>query len=92
MILDNKARRRWFGSVCLLAAFTMLVLGETALKGKLSPTGFVVYWMGCFGFTLLAVIAALFDIRSSRLQGRRAQQQLMRDTLERFERPKNDQD
>ncbi|HMP83965.1 MAG TPA: hypothetical protein PKA41_14800 [Verrucomicrobiota bacterium] len=90
MILEHKTRRRWFGLLCLLAAAAMLIIGEVALKGRLSAAGFLFYWLGCFGFTVLAVIAALIDIRSARLQNRRAQRELMEQTFGNIEPPRRD--
>ena len=81
MILEHKSRRRWFGAACLLAAITMLVAGETVLKKQLSAVGFLLYWMACLGFTVLAIIAALVDVRAVRLQSRSAQKELFDETL-----------
>ncbi|MEW6306416.1 MAG: hypothetical protein AB1705_23365 [Verrucomicrobiota bacterium] len=56
------ARRRWWGAFCLLMAAGMLVWGESILKPHLKGLLFLVYWLGCFGFVLLAILIALFDL------------------------------
>lgn len=77
VILDSKSRRRWFGFLCLLAAIGMLVAGETMLKGLLSALAF----LACFGFTILAIFAALADARALRQETRKQQRALFENTL-----------
>ena len=88
MILNSKLRRRWFGFLCLLAAGGMLVAGETVLKDRLSQVAFILYWLACFGFTVLAIFAALADARALRQESRDQQRALLEDTLARIERGK----
>ena len=83
--MNTKARRRWFGTSCLLAAMAMLVAGETLLKGRLSALGFVAYWLVCFVVTLLAVYAALADARAVRLETQAEQRALFEATLQRIQ-------
>jgi hypothetical protein len=57
-------RRRLFGAVVLGAAILLLILGQTVLKGRLSPVVFVLYWMACFACTGLAILIAFLDARA----------------------------
>jgi hypothetical protein len=88
VIFDYKSRRRWFGALCLLAAVGMLVAGDTVLKDRLSAVGLVLFWLGCFGFVVLAIFTALVDARAARLQGRREQRRLFEEALAKIEREK----
>lgn len=87
---NAKSRRRWFGTLCLLAAGAMLVAGETVLKERLSMLAFVFYWLGCFVFTVLAICAALLDARALRQESRDQQRTLFEDTLGKIERKKRE--
>ncbi len=69
----------------MLAALALLICGETVLKGRLSESGFVVYWLSCFVLTGLAVLSALLDLRSLQNRVRREQRALLETTLERIE-------
>jgi 4-hydroxybenzoate polyprenyltransferase len=89
VILDSKSRRRWFGALCLLAAIGMLVAGETILKERLSQLAFVLYWLSCFGFTVLAIFTALADARALQQEGRDQQRALLESTLGKIERKKS---
>ena len=64
MALDATARRRWLGATALLAALAMVVAGETFLPGHLGPGGFLVFWLVCLGFTMVAIFVAVLDFRS----------------------------
>ena len=77
-----KTLRRTFGAICLLAAIGMLVLGETALAGKLAPVAFLLYWLGCLAFTVLAIVTALADVRALRRETHDEQRQLIDRTLQ----------
>ena len=88
MSLTAKSIRRAFGTFCLLAALAMLVAGETWLKGRLSPAGFLFYWLGCFGFTVLAICAALLDAARVRAECRHQQRALFEEALREVERKK----
>lgn len=88
MSLNAKARRRWFGALCLLTAVGMLVAGETVFKDRLSPVGFLLYWIGCFVVTALAATAALLDATRVRAESRHEQRALFEDTLRRIESEK----
>lgn len=88
MSLNAKARRRWFGTLCLLTAIGMLVAGETVFKGRLSALGFLLYWTGCFGVTGLAALTALRDAASVRAESRQEQRALFEETLRKIEAEK----
>ena len=79
---NSTARRRWFGSVCLLAAIAMLVADEYFFKGRLAGMAFVVYWLVCLVFTLLAIGAAYLDVRALRRATRDEQRALFENTLQ----------
>jgi hypothetical protein len=81
-------RRRWFGGLCLLGAIAMLVLDEIALKGRLSAVGFLCYWLVCLVLTVLAIFAALADLRAVRTESRRVQRDLVMETLRDIEKDK----
>lgn len=85
---NSKARRRWFGALYLLAAIAMLVAGETVLKGRLSALAFVAYWLVCFIATVLAVCAALLDVRAVRLETREEQRALFESTVGKIQEEK----
>jgi hypothetical protein len=88
VILESKSRRRWFGALCLLAAIGMLVAGETVLKDRLSQLAFFLYWFGCLGFTILALLTALADAHVLRQETRHRQRALLENTLEEIESEK----
>lgn len=88
MNFNAKARHRWFGALCLFVAFGMLVAGETGLKGRLSPVGFLLYWTGCFFLTALAAAAALLDAARVRAESRKEQRALFEETLRKIEAEK----
>ena len=54
-------RRRWVGSLAVIGALAMLVVGLTLLAGRMGPLGFVTYWMLCFALVCVALLMALFD-------------------------------
>ena len=66
----------------------MLIAGETVLQNRLSPVGFVVFWLGCMVFTAMAIGAALLDLFRVRTENRDAQRALIEETLQEVEREK----
>ena len=60
----------------------MLVAGETVFDGKLSPTVFLLYWLGCLVFTVLAIVTAVADVRALRREVRDEQRALIDRTLQ----------
>jgi membrane protein implicated in regulation of membrane protease activity len=79
---NAKARRRWFGALCLLAAIAMLAAGETMPGKRLDGVGFVLYWLACFVFAALALLTAILDLRVLRREARDEQRALLENTLE----------
>jgi len=55
----------------------MLIWGQTLLKPLLEGVVFVVYWLACMGFTALAMVTALLDIRAVRRRTRDQQRDLL---------------
>ena len=81
--MSNKAQawRRWFGLVFLAIAFAMLVWGQTVLKPRLDGLAYILYWLGCFVFTVLAMMTALLDIWFIRRKQRQDRKDLVRKTF-----------
>ncbi len=75
-------KRRWLGIALLLVAVLLLGLGETALKGRLAPGIYVLYWTACLFALGLAVLVALFDIRAVARDARREQRELLKKIIE----------
>ena len=88
MSTNARSRRRWFGVVCLLAAASLLILGETLLKGRLTGVTLICYWLGCFVLTALAAGTALVDAARVRSENRAEQRALIESTLQEIEREK----
>ena len=76
MAVTAKTRRRWFGALCLLAAIVMLLAGETTPGKRLDGLGFVIYWLICFAFAVLAMLTAILDARALRREARAEQRAL----------------
>lgn len=89
---SSKRRRRWFGALCLIAAIAMLAGDELALKGRLHPLTSLVYWLVCFLLTILAIFAALADVRALRQKSRDEQRALFEHTLREIERERRAHD
>jgi len=75
------ARRRWFGLFFLFIALGLLIWGQTVLEPHLRGVGFLLYWLVCFIFTILALFTALLDLWIVRHRTRQAQQDLLKKTL-----------
>jgi len=86
MANPGDVRRRGLGLFCLIAAAGMLIVGQTALKPHLQSLAFLLYWMGCFGFTMGAIWMALMDVRAVGRRLRNEQRELIQKTLEEVER------
>lgn len=89
MTFNAKTRRRWFGALCLFAAVTMLVAGETALGERLDGIVFVVFWLVCFVFATLAMLAGILDARALRREACSAQRALLENALEAIQAEKD---
>jgi hypothetical protein len=85
MALDATARRRWFGASALLAALAMLILGETVLHERLRDLAYLAYWLVCFAFTGLAILAAVLDVRALQHRTRQEKRDLLETTLKEIE-------
>ena len=79
--MTGSARRRWVGGIVLGLAAMMLILGETALNGKLRGGVFVMYWMICFLLTVAAIVVAFMDLKALQRKVGKEQRDLMEDTL-----------
>lgn len=77
--------RRWWGGIALVLAVGMLILGETALKSRLSGRGFLAYWLVCILLTAIAIVLALRDLRYQTRQARTAQRELLDSALRQIE-------
>ena len=69
--IEGVVKRRALGVLFLVLALGMLVAGETVLQDKLSSSLFVLYWLACFVFTMLAMIVALRDLRALQSKARK---------------------
>src|SRR5260370_42060801 len=87
MQVDPDARRRWLGPLCLASGLLMLVCGQTMLENRLRQSPFLTlaYWLVCFVFTALAMLAAVLDLRYVRSRTRQEQRQLLEDILKKIE-------
>lgn len=74
-------RRRWFGTCYLLLAIGLLIWGQTLLKPHLHGLLFIVYWLACFAFTLLAMLTAMLDMWVVRLRQKRSEREAAQETL-----------
>ena len=86
MVLSATARRRVLGSLFLVTAVVMLVLGQTVLEGRLRGLNYVFYWMACVVMTGLAVLTALLDLRALQRRSRREQYDLLTSTLDKIDK------
>lgn len=89
MIYNTTARRRWFGSVCLLIAIALVVADEYFFKGRLTGVVFLMYWLACFVFTMFAICAAYLDVRALRRATRDEQRALFENTLQNISKEKS---
>lgn len=83
-------RRRWFGAIFLLVSIGMLVAGQTVLSERLSPLGFIVFWLACLVCTCLAILVALIDVWVIRSRSREEQRAFLDDTIKEIARRKEE--
>jgi hypothetical protein len=76
------------GMIFLIVSLVMLILGETVLRTSLSKVPFVLYWMGCFLCTGLAIIFAFLDVFGVQRQAREQQRELLEKTIQEIARQK----
>jgi hypothetical protein len=72
----------------LIIAVVMLILGETVFRHSLSNVSFVLYWMLCFVFTMMAVLFAFRDFAGVQRQARDEQRELLEKTIDEIARQK----
>ena len=82
--MDSKAdtRRRWWGGIFLVIALTMLLAGQTVLRGRLGAVPFVVFWLFCMLFTCLALVVAVMDAAAIRRRTMEERRALLRTTID----------
>jgi hypothetical protein len=85
MGLGATGRRRWFGAIVLGVALLMLIIGETALKGKMGDIAFLAYWLVCFVLTGIAIVVAFRDVKAVHNDVRSEQRSLLESTLKEIE-------
>src|SRR5262245_6806973 len=83
-----QTRRRWVGGGFLVAALAMLVAGETVLKNRLEPIGFILFWLACLVCTCAAIMVALVDLSAVRRRTREEQRALLESTVQEIARQK----
>ena len=74
--------------IFLIVAVAMLILGETLLRSSLTKVSFILYWMGCFIVTGLAIIFAFLDVAGVQKQAREQQRELLEKTIQEIARQK----
>jgi len=87
---SRDALRRWLGAFCLAIAFGLLVWGETVLKPILTGFLFLIYWVGCFVFTIAAIVIALLDVRAVRRRTQAERRELLERSFQDIEKKKPD--
>jgi hypothetical protein len=85
---NHDKRRRWLGAIFVLIALGMLVAGQTVLHNRLSEAGFVIYWLGCFAATILALLIAVLDAAVVSRRARAEQREFLESTLKEIARQK----
>src|SRR2546421_2980117 len=76
------------GMAFLIIAVVMLILGQTVLRTVLVKVPFMLYWMGCFVFTGLAIVFAFRDVAGVQRQAREQQRELLEKTITEIARQK----
>ena len=74
--------------IFLIIAVVMLILGETVLRTSLARIPFLIYWMGCFVCTGLAILFAFRDVFGVQRQARMEQRELLEKTINEIARQK----
>ena len=82
MFSSADALRRWLGMFCLAVAAGLLIWGQTILKPYLEGVVFLVYWFGCFAFTMATIGIALLDVWAVRRRSRQERRELLARTLQ----------
>ena len=85
MRFDRVIQRRVIGAIFVLLAIAMLICGQTIPPGRLSPLGFLMYWLICLVFTCLAIVIAFRDARDMQQKVQREHRALLDETLKTME-------
>lgn len=81
MFEDGTKRRRWIGGVSLGLAVVMVVAGEWLVRGRTNPGLKLLYWLGCFLLTGVAIVVAMLDFRALKQRIPSEQRDLVERTL-----------
>lgn len=81
-------RRRGLGAIFLAASLGMLIAGQTFLRDRINPAGFLIFWMICFLFACLAILVAFVDAWIIRRRSREEARALFEQTLREIARRK----
>lgn len=92
MSLKLEQRRRWKGAIFLGIAVLMLMVGETLLKGSLSPLLMLAYWLACFGLAVVAMIYAVLEANTVARQSSEARRELAARTIREIEQSLKDKE
>jgi hypothetical protein len=84
VVLPHRKR----GMTFLIIAVVMLILGEMVLRHSLNGVPFVLFWIGCFVFTGLAIVFAFLDVAGVQRQAREQQRELLEKTINEIARQK----
>jgi hypothetical protein len=78
------------GTGFLVAALLMLLSGLSVLRERLTGLAFLVYWMVCYLFTVLAIGMAILEAVAIRRRAREERKELIRRTFGQLGRPPDD--
>src|SRR5437868_10069817 len=83
-LIRDQSTRRWTMFVVLILAMVLLFAGTTFLQPFLSPREhpgwFIFFWVACAWLTFLALLLAVFDLLTLKIQ-RRAARKILREKL-----------
>src|SRR5947209_7603818 len=83
-LIRDQSTRRWIMFVVLILAMVLLLAGTTFLQPFLSPREhpgwFIFFWVVCAWLTFLALLLAVFDLLTLKVQGRAARK-ILREKL-----------
>src|SRR5437868_799221 len=83
-LVRDHSTRRWIMFVVLVIAMVLLFAGTTFLQPFLSPREhpgwFIFFWVACAWLTFLALLLAVFDLLTVKIQGRAARK-ILREKL-----------
>ena len=75
-LIRDHSSRRWTMFVVLILAMVLLFAGTTFLQPFLSPREhpgwFIFFWVACAWLTFLALLLAVFDLLTVKMQARAA--------------------